>query len=225
MGERVWAPVGDTCFFPVDLMASGTLHPTRERSGRVESLSVKVGAYPYPEQRLDVDDKFVHLSAQDEARVAEETARIAPLWALETRPRCELPLARPLAGAHAGSRFGARRVLNGVPKSPHGGLDLKAEAGTPVLAAADGVVALAEEQFFGGNSVYLDHGGGLVSVVMHLSRIDVKPGQEVHLGQVLGLVGATGRATGPHLHFGVRWHGARIDPSQLFLPAENIPEL
>jgi murein DD-endopeptidase MepM/ murein hydrolase activator NlpD len=225
LGERTWAPRGDTCFFPIDLLVTGTLRLERERAGHLERMTVRIGPYPYPEQRLEVDDKFVHLQPADEARAAREAQRIAALWQRETRPRFALPLARPLASNSEGSRFGARRVFNGEPKSPHSGLDLKAAAGTDALAVADGVVVLAEEHFFGGNSVYLDHGDGLISVVMHLSRIDVREGSLVHSGQRLGLVGATGRVTGPHLHFGLRWHGARVDPNQLFGPVDAIPEL
>jgi murein DD-endopeptidase MepM/ murein hydrolase activator NlpD len=225
LGDRTWAPQGGVCFFPVDLEAKGSVRLERERGGRRETLSLRVGPYPYPEQRLEVEEKFVHLSPQDEARAARETERVKALWLRETRLRFELPLGPPLEGKLEGSRFGARRVFNGEPRSPHSGVDLKAAAGSPVLAPADGVVLLAEEHFFGGNSVYIDHGGGLVSVVMHLQRIDVHAGDEVRRGQRLGLVGATGRVTGPHLHFGVRWHGARVDPGQLLGPVSSIPEM
>ncbi len=224
IGDRTWAPQGDTCFYPVDLLATGSMKLARERGGRRETVTVRVGPYPYPEQRLEVDDKFVHLSAADEARAAREAERVAELWLRETRASFELPLSRPLPTAGQGSRFGARRVFNGEPKSPHAGLDFRATTGTEVLACADGVAVLAEELFYGGNSVFVDHGGGLVSVVMHLSRVDVRSGEVVRRGQRLGTVGATGRVTGPHLHFAVRWHGARVDPTQLFGPVSAIPE-
>lgn len=225
LGDRTWAPQADTCYFPIDLLTTGTVRLQRELAGQTQERVLRVGPYPYPEQKIDVAEKFVHLSQADEARAAREAQRIAALWRLETRPRADLPLTRPLAGSPEGARFGARRVFNGEPRSPHSGVDFKASAGTAVLAPGDGVVVLAEAHFFGGNSVYVDHGGGLVSMAMHLSRIDVTPGQEVHRGARLGLVGATGRATGPHLHFGFRWHGARIDPAQLFGPVEAIPEV
>ena len=222
---RAWAPIGGSCYFPVDLLAAGSLRLELSRGEAVEGLSVRVGAYPYPEQRLTVDDKMVHLSPEDEARAARESEQVAALWSLEGEPRFSLPLAAPLVDLPNGGRFGARRVFNGEPRSPHAGVDYRATTGTPILAAADGRVALAADHFFGGNSVYLFHGGGLITVYMHLSRIGVKDGDEVRRGQVIGAVGATGRVTGPHLHFAVRWHGARVDPALLLGPVAAIPEV
>jgi murein DD-endopeptidase MepM/ murein hydrolase activator NlpD len=222
---RSWAPADATCFFPVDLLARGTLRLQRTRLGRVETAAVTVGPYPYPEQRLEVDDRKVHLSPADQERAAREAAEVAALWPLEGEARFALPLAAPLAELPKGGRFGSRRVFNGEPRAPHGGADYPAVVGTPVLAAADGRVALAEDQFFGGNSVYVDHGGGLISTYMHLSRIDVKLGEQVKRGQRIGAVGATGRVTGPHLHFALRWHGARVDPALLLGAVADLPEL
>jgi murein DD-endopeptidase MepM/ murein hydrolase activator NlpD len=222
---RTWAPIEGTCYFPVDLLAAGSLRLELTVGGAVAGVTVRVAAYPYPEQRLTVDDTMVHLSPEDEARAAREAEQVRPLWALEGEPRFTLPLGPPLARLPEGGRFGARRVFNGEPRSPHAGADYKAMTGTPVLAVADGRVALAAEHFFGGNSVYVDHGGGLVTVAMHLSRMAVKTGDKVKRGQVIGEVGATGRVTGPHLHFAVRWHGARVDPALPLGPVSAIPEL
>jgi murein DD-endopeptidase MepM/ murein hydrolase activator NlpD len=221
-GGRTWAPTGDACFFPVDLLASGALRLERRRAGRGESLTVQVGRYPYPEQRLEVEDRMVDLSADDLARVERENREVAALWQLESAPRFALPLAAPLAGLPAGGRFGARRFFNGQLRSPHGGADYSAPAGTPVLAAGGGVAVLVADHFFSGNSVYLDHGGGLITMYFHFGRVDVAAGQQVARGVVLGAVGATGRATGPHLHFGARWHGARVDPALLLGPVAAI---
>lgn len=221
-GGRSWAPAGDGCYYAVDLTASGTLRFERRREGRSESLAVRVGPYPYPEQRLEVEDRMVNLSAEDLARVERENREIAALWQRESLPRFTLPLAGPLATLPAGGRFGARRIFNGQPRSPHGGVDYSVAAGTPVLAAEEGVAALVADHFFSGTSVYLDHGGGLITMYFHLSRVDVATGDRVARGTVLGAVGATGRATGPHLHFGVRWHGARVDPALLLGPIEGI---
>jgi len=135
--------------------------------------------------------------------------------ALVTPRRFALPLAPPLAELPAASRFGSRRVFNGQPRNPHSGADFAAKTGEPVRAVADGVVALAGNEFFAGNAVFLDHGDGLISMSFHLSEILVKEGDKVIRGQLLGKVGATGRVTGPHLHFGLRWHGARVDPLEL----------
>ena len=225
VGEREWAPLAGACWYAVDLEAKGTIEVVRRRDGRREVRRIKVGRYPYAEQRLTVPEKMVDLSPADQARVARESARIAPLWRLEGPARYALPLAAPLADLVPHGRFGARRVFNGKPKSPHGGEDYRAAAGTPVLAPADGVVALAEAHFFAGNAVYLDHGGGLVTMLFHLSRIDVEAGQQVRRGQVVGAVGATGRVTGPHLHFGARWHGARVDPALLLAARPAVVDL
>ncbi len=224
-GGRVWAPLGGACYFAVDLDDKGVIEVARRRGGRTEHARIRVGDYPYPVQRLEVEEKMVHLSPDDAARAEREAAAIAALWRRETRPRVELPLGAPLAELPAGGRFGARRVFNGEPRSPHSGADYAAAAGTPVLAAGNGVVALAGDLFFSGNSVFLDHGDGLVTMYFHLSRIDVREGDEVRRGQVVGLVGSTGRSTGAHLHFGARWHGARVDPALLLGPAEALPEL
>lgn len=115
--------------------------------------------------------------------------------------------------------YGSQRILGGVPKAPHLGLDVAAPPGSPVTAPADGVVRLAHGPFLlEGNLVMLDHGHGLVSAFLHLSRIDVIAGQHVARGEQLGLVGMTGRATGPHLHWALSWRTARLDPG-LFVPA------
>ncbi|MDR2695609.1 MAG: M23 family metallopeptidase [Deltaproteobacteria bacterium] len=121
---------------------------------------------------------------------------------------------RPVPG-EISSAFGLRRIFNGQPRSQHKGLDLRGAAGTPVLAMADGTVALAEELYFSGNVVYLDHGLGLFSMYAHLSAIDVRPGQQVSAGQALGKVGSTGRVTGPHLHLGCYALGMAVDPTPL----------
>ncbi len=116
--------------------------------------------------------------------------------------------------------FGAKRVFNGKPRSRHNGVDLAASTGAPVTAPAPAVVVLAEDLYYSGGTVILDHGGGLFTTYFHLSRIDVKLGDRVAAGEKLGAVGATGRATGPHLHWGARVNGARVDPLDLLqLPA------
>lgn len=125
----------------------------------------------------------------------------------------------PVTGRRSG-QFGAQRVYRGVPGSFHSGTDVAAPAGTPLLAPADGVVTLATERPFTleGNLVILDHGMGLNSAFLHLSRIDVRVGQRVRQGEPIGRVGATGRATGPHMHWGMKWRDARIDPALLAGP-------
>jgi murein DD-endopeptidase MepM/ murein hydrolase activator NlpD len=128
----------------------------------------------------------------------------------------------PLQGRVSGV-FGSQRIYNGTPKSPHSGLDVAAAQGTPVHAPAGGIVTLAEpDLYLTGGTVLLDHGHGVNSSFLHFSRIDVKVGQRVEQGDVLGLVGMTGRATGPHMHWGLSWFGVRVDP-RLLLPEPILP--
>lgn len=210
---RRWAPIDGACYYPVDLGATGELELVRRSSGGVASRRVKIAPYPWPTQQLEVEERYVSPSPTEHERIAREKERVAALWSLESPRRFALPLAAPLAELPAASRFGARRVFNGQPRSPHSGADYSATTGTPVFAVADGRVVLAEEHFFAGRSVFVDHGDGLISMSFHLSEIAVRAGDEVGAGQRIGAVGATGRVTGPHLHFAVRWRGARIDPA------------
>jgi len=225
-GGQSWFPVAGACVYPIDLLTpAGPLKLTRERRGLPETIEVEVASYPYPEQRLTVPDTTVHLSAGDEARAERERAEVDALWSRRGPARFTLPLHPPLEPMPKAASFGARRVLNGEPRSPHTGVDLRAARGTPVHAAADGTVVLGAELFFSGRSVFLDHGGGLVTMYFHLAKVKVAAGDEVRRGQVIGTVGSTGRATGPHLHFGVRWLGARVEPTELLEPLSALPTI
>ena len=123
---------------------------------------------------------------------------------------------RPIKGGRISSVFGSQRILNGIPKNMHNGLDIAVPRGTPVLAMADAVVNLTTDNFYyAGNYIVLDHGQGLNSMYLHLSEILVEEGQRVNKGDVIGKVGTTGRSTGPHLHWGVQWYSKRIDPEHI----------
>lgn len=224
LGDRSWEPLAGECWFPIDLLSrEGPLELVRWRAGERETTVIQVGAYPYEVQRITLeDDAKVNLSAADLERVRRENQKIAQLWGLDSPRQFRLPLTSPLDPLPSGGRFGSRRFFNDQPRSPHSGVDFSAELGTPVLAAAAGRVALTGDFFFSGRSVFLDHGDGLISMYFHLSGIAVATGEAVRRGEVLGLVGATGRATGPHLHFGIRWHRARIDPQLLLASPERI---
>jgi murein DD-endopeptidase MepM/ murein hydrolase activator NlpD len=224
LGGRTWAPLDGACLFPIDLLQrAGPLELVRRRAGRRETARVEVGPYDYPVQRLQMPRGWVELRPQDLARVERENREIAPLWRRAGPRQFDLPLHPPLDPLPLGGRFGDRRIINGSPRSPHSGADYAASEGTPVLAAAAGVVAMVADHFFGGRSVFVDHGDGLITMYFHLSQVDVAEGQRLHAGDGLGRVGRTGRAMGPHLHFGVRWHGARIDPAALLVSLEAIP--
>ncbi len=222
--RETWKPLAGACYYPVDLgQAEGTIGVFRMRAGRREETVLRVLPPPYPEESLSVDPRKVRLSAKDRRRAARERRAVAPLFSFRTNPLFSLPLGAPIADAPPPRNFGRRRLFNGEPRSAHGGVDYRARTGTPVLAAEEGLVVLAAHHFFAGKSVFVDHGGGLLSMYMHLSRIDVTRGRRVARGETLGLSGATGRATGPHLHFGLRWRGARVDPALLLADPGLLP--
>ena len=178
--------------------------------------TVSVQIKHYPEQRLTIKDKRkVEPDPDDLARIARErtiTEAVKRRFG-DAQPDTDfdLPAAGPLS-----SRFGLRRIFIGLPRNPHAGLDIAAGTGTPVTAPAAGVVSNTGDYFFNGKTVFIDHGQGLISAYMHLSRIDVADGQPVNKGQIIGAIGATGRATGAHLHWAVILNNTPVDP-QLFL--------
>jgi murein DD-endopeptidase MepM/ murein hydrolase activator NlpD len=221
--NEVWAPIGEICYFPIDLMAEGELALERVRVGREERVIARIGEYPYPTQHLTVEPGMVHLTPENEARHERERDRIIALWSLRGSPQFMLPLHSPLRTEARGKNFGARRLFNNEPRNPHTGIDYSAKKGTAVLAAANGTVVLAEEHYFAGKSLFIDHGDGLITMYFHLDRILVHNGESVERGQRIATVGSSGRATGPHLHFGVRWRGARVDPRLLLGSIGELP--
>jgi murein DD-endopeptidase MepM/ murein hydrolase activator NlpD len=183
------------------------------------SLAVTVEAKKFPEQRLKVDEKFVSPPPAAQKRIEREKKMLDEVYATRTdRVPPAAPFVRPVPGQPS-SPYGSRRVFNGVPKSPHSGLDLRAAAGDPVKAAGAGRVRLSQDLYYSGNTVILDHGAGLFTVYAHLSRLGVKEGDEVEAGGEIGRVGATGRVTGPHLHWGAKVGDRPFDPSALLDPA------
>jgi murein DD-endopeptidase MepM/ murein hydrolase activator NlpD len=190
----------------------------RESPGRSLSATaaLRVVDAHFPVQRLTLPRRFDELDAATLARIQQEQAVLSRLWETVTPDRrWQGPFRMPLESAAPPNGFGVRRIINGEPRAPHTGADFPAPAGTPVMASNAGTVALVAEQFFSGRTVILDHGLGLYTMYFHLQECLVREGQRVAPGEVIGRVGNTGRATGPHLHWGVRLNGARIDPEAL----------
>jgi len=190
--------------------------------GSVPPRRCEVVHKQYTEQRLTIENqRMVDPHPEDLARIREEAARMSAEYLRFSPVDAELtPFLQPVEGPLSSS-FGRRRILNEQPRSPHSGLDIAADTGTPVLAPADGTVTLTGDFFFNGNTVFLDHGGGVITMYCHLSAIDVATGERARRGTRLGAVGATGRVTGPHLHWSVSMNGNRVDPVQvmaLFAP-------
>ena len=225
-GGKSFAPISGVCYFPVDLLATGRVEIGRQTAAGIERRTLAVASYPYPTESLTgVEEKYVSPPAAELARIGREQKETAAVFRRATPRNFALPLGAPLAHLPEGGRFGSRRIFNGEARSPHGGTDFKAAPGTLVHAAADGVVALAAGQYFAGNAVYLDHGDGLVTMYFHFSEILVRTGDKVERGQPIGKVGATGRVTGPHLHFGARWRGAKVDPQLLLADPSSWPAI
>lgn len=186
-----------------------------------KTLRFEVKDKRYPEQHITLKDSSkVNLSPANEERATREIAAIGELkrhWreAGDTETNFQLPAEGRLA-----SRFGLRRIFNGEPRAPHSGLDVAVPRGTPIKAAARGKVLATGNYFFNGNTVFIDHGNGLITMYCHLDRIDVQSGEPVAQGQRVGAAGSTGRSSGPHLHWSVVLNGTMVDP-ELFLVAKQ----
>jgi len=178
------------------------------------ALTVRAGKFAT--ESLTVQKQFVEPNERQAQRAVAEQEKLRQIFDHITPEKLwHGPFRLPLSGGVRGTNFGKRRILNGQPRSPHTGADFPAPTGTPIHATQTGRVVLAEELYFSGNTVIIDHGLGIYSLYGHLSATDVAVGDSVKAGAVIGKVGATGRVTGPHLHWGVTVNKARVNPIQL----------
>jgi murein DD-endopeptidase MepM/ murein hydrolase activator NlpD len=210
VGEHVWeALVG------IDLDARpGTSVVTVDAGSTALRTTYTLVMTPrtFPTRRLTVDEAFVTPPPSEQERIARDTALLDAVWKAPAPERLwAAAFVRPVPG-QANSAFGTRSIFNGKPRRAHGGADFISPSGTPVHAPNAGRIVVARDLYFSGNTVVIDHGLGLFSTLAHLSAIDAREGDTVSAGQVVGRVGATGRVTGPHLHWAVRAGGARVDP-------------
>ncbi len=188
-----------------------------DRDPRTVRGTLRIDGHRFPVQRLTLPKGMVDLDAETEKRADREQERLKTLYRTITPERFwRGAFVPPLRTGRSGSGFGSRRIINGEPRMPHAGTDFPAPLGTPVVAANTGRVALVGDYFFPGRLVVIDHGLGLYTFYFHLASVSVAADDRVDRGQPIGTVGATGRATGPHLHFGAQLGTARIDPAALF---------
>jgi murein DD-endopeptidase MepM/ murein hydrolase activator NlpD len=223
-GEAQVLVVGDviewTALVGIPLAATpGEQSISVQMDDRSRAMSYTVRDKQYVEQRLKVSPRTVDLSPEDNARYEREAAHLKTVMATFTEPlpAGNLQMQVPVPGRRSSS-FGLRRVFNGQPRNPHSGMDIAAPTGTPVKAPLPGRVIDVGDYFFNGGTVWLDHGGGLLSMYCHLSHMDCKIGDRLDAGEVFCKVGATGRVTGPHLHWSVMLNRAMVDPA-LFIAA------
>jgi hypothetical protein len=215
VGIDVEVPLGE---YPL------TLEATLPGSKQTFQREVPVGAAPYTKITLTVPDKFVQPNAKALKQIeADKIIKDRAFANTKPVPQWSGDFVPPLRIAPRSDSFGTRRVFNGTLASVHRGLDYHAHPGTQVMAVNSGRVVLARPLYYEGNCIIIDHGMGLMTIYMHLSKFKVAEGDTVKRGQLIALSGGTGRATGPHLHLGVRWQGAYLDPQQLF--AFNLPKL
>jgi len=192
----------------------GTKPGTYSMGAQAGSTILKVLPKEFPVRRLNVPPGFVTPPVEALAQIAEDNKKTSAIWARVTSRKWKGPFLLPVDGQPT-SNFGTRSFFNGQRRSPHTGVDFLSPAGTPIRAANHGMVVLAEPLYFTGNTVIIDYGDGLYSLFAHLSELRAHKNDMVTPDMVVGLVGATGRVTGPHLHWGVRHQGAHVDPLSL----------
>ena len=201
----------------------GVHHLEVTAAKKTYKTSFTVNGKQYATQRLTItDQRKVEPSQEDLARIEQESKKIAAALATWS-DASEIPagFTLPVVAGRPGNSFGMRRIFNGQARKPHSGMDISADSGTPVVSPAPGTVIMTGDYFFTGNSVFVDHGQGLITLYSHLDQIEVQPGQTLERDARIGKVGMTGRATGPHLHWGVILNQVSVNPA-LFLPGGEV---
>ena len=229
LGKRFPA-VDGVCYYAADMRMKTGVHEIAlyDEAGtqHLGSLVVQATEFPTIEIKLD-DERYIDPDEAQTTRHREERRRVLALFKSNAdEAQFTLPLKKPVSPLpESEDDFGSNRIFNGTHKSQHTGRDAPVASGTVVHSVAAGRVVLSEDHFFSGESVYVDHGAGLISMFFHLSERSVKTGDEIKAGDAIGKIGSTGRSTGPHLHIGMRWNGARIDPYLLFANPDTLPSV
>jgi murein DD-endopeptidase MepM/ murein hydrolase activator NlpD len=207
----------------IDLKAKPGNHTILIRGETIEQRhQLKVIKGDFRISRIEVAKKMAEFDAASLKRLRADQAAIKATYAMQVKGNPDISIAAQPTEGIVSTPFGAQRYVNGAPRSPHSGLDIAAPEGTPIITPLAGRVLLAESMFLNGNTVVIGHGNGLVMVYSHMNTLEVKQGDRVKSGERIGAVGMTGRATGPHLHWGVRFNQARINPSSLLTPSGNV---
>ncbi len=226
--SQTYAATGGYCYYPVDMDRRPAYYEIGMVSGgKLQFATLDVQTKGCELESIDFpDEAYVTLSAADRERHWTEQWQVKAVFKNQQHQGSfDLPLQPPAKPLPEGDNFGVCREFNGIKKHRHTGVDYPIGLDNPVLAVADATVALVADHFFTGQAVYLDHGNGLVTMYFHLNATEVMAGQQVAAGDVIGLVGSTGRSTGPHLHVGARWLNQRIDPNVLLADPDNLPSL
>ena len=220
-GQRWLAIVG----VPVDIKPGDYVLRVESADKTTKQVNFSLHDKQYATQQLTIKDKrMVEPTAEDLKRIERES-RVMKAAFEAWHDQADVPLQFDLpAQGPLSSPFGLRRIFNGEPRAPHSGIDIAAAAGSPIRAPAPGRVAAVGNYFFNGNTVLIDHGQGLVTMYCHMKKIAVKKGQTLARGDLIGYVGQTGRATGPHVHWSVSLNDARVDPA-LFLSPDTVAKL
>ncbi|MEW6053537.1 MAG: M23 family metallopeptidase [Nitrospirota bacterium] len=216
--ELFFTGCGKKCFLAIGAVDIGTdpgVYRIQVKAGKNrKNLKLRVKSASFPEIRLELPDEKVFLSPDDLETVHAEKERLQRVFAVNSEKQWEGEFILPLEN-DVSTEFGTRRIMNSSWTSVHKGTDIRGQEGEEVMASNNGSIVLAEELFFGGNTVIVDHGLGIYTIYMHLSQMRVKPGDVVAGGDIIGLVGSSGRSTGPHLHFGVKVQGINVNPLSL----------